>query len=175
MTLAMDNWDFPIIVTTNVQLFESMFSSKCSDCRKLHNIVNSVVILDEVQTLPIPFLNPIVNALKTYQSLFGISILFTTASQPILCGKHKSLANYTLDGIDFNEWDEIVPDSELLHDKLRRVELSFDECVSSYDEIAGRITKHKVVLCIVNSKKDAREIYNSEKMEFVKNAGKIII
>lgn len=160
MTLAMDNWDFPIIVTTNVQLFESMFSSKCSDCRKLHNIVNSVIILDEVQTLPIPFLNPIVNALKTYQSLFGISILFTTASQPILCGKHKSLANYTLDGIDFNEWDEIVPDSELLHDKLRRVELAFDEYVSSYDEIAERITKHKVVLCIVNSKKDAREIYN---------------
>lgn len=160
MILAMDNWDFPIIVTTNVQLFESMFSSKCSDCRKLHNIVNSVIILDEVQTLPIPFLNPIVNALKLYHSLFGISVLFTTASQPILCGEHKSLANNVLNGIDEKDWNEIVPESELLHDKLRRVELSFDDNGSSYDEIAARIAKHKVVLCIVNSKKDAREIYN---------------
>ena len=160
MILAMDNWDFPIIVTTNVQLFESMFSSKGSDCRKLHNIVNSVIILDEVQTLPIPFLNPIVKALKTYQSLFGISVLFTTASQPVLCGQHKSLANDVLDGIDDKDWHEIVPESELLHDKLRRVELSFDEEVSSYDKIAERIAKHKVVLCVVNSKKDAREIFN---------------
>lgn len=160
MTLAMDNWDFPIIVTTNVQLFESMFSSKGSDCRKLHNIVNSVIILDEVQTLPIPFLNPIINALKTYHSLFGISVLFTTASQPVLCGQHKSLANDVLNGIDDKDWHEIVPETELLHDKLRRVELSFDERISSYDEIAERIAKYKVVLCIVNSKKDAREIYN---------------
>lgn len=160
MTLAMDNWDFPIIVTTNVQLFESMFSSNGSDCRKLHNIVNSVIILDEVQTLPIPFLNPIINALKTYQALFGISVLFTTASQPILCGMHKSLANNILNGIDADYWNEIVPESEFLHDKLRRVELSFDNSISSYEEIAARITKHKVVLCIVNSKKDAREIYN---------------
>lgn len=160
MILAMDNWDFPIIVTTNVQLFESMFSSKGSDCRKLHNIVNSVIILDEVQTLPIPFLNPIVNALKTYRSLFGISVLFTTASQPVLCGQHKSLANDILNGINEKDWYEIVPESERLHDKLRRVELSFDDEVSSYDEIAERMAKHKVVLCIVNSKKDAREIYN---------------
>lgn len=160
VTLAMDNWDFPIIVTTNVQLFESMFSSKGSDCRKLHNIVNSVIVLDEVQTLPIPFLNPIINALKTYKSLFGISVLFTTASQPVLCGQHKSLANDVLNGIDENEWHEIVPETELLHDKLRRVELSFDDDVSSYDEIAERIAKHKVVLCVVNSKKDAREIFN---------------
>lgn len=160
MTLAMDNWDYPIIITTNVQLFESMFSSKGSDCRKLHNIVNSVIILDEVQTLPIPFLNPIISALKTYQSIFGISVLFTTASQPILIGKHKSLANSVLDGIDEKDWIEIVPESDLLHDKLRRVTFSFDECISSYDEIAERIIKHKVVLCIVNSKKDAREIYH---------------
>lgn len=160
MTLAMDNWDFPIIVTTNVQLFESMFSSKGSDCRKLHNIVNSVIVLDEVQTLPIPFLNPIVNALKAYKSLFGVSILFTTASQPVLCGQHKSLANDVLNGIDEKEWNEIVPETELLHAKLRRVELSFDKGISSYDEIAERIAKHKVVLCIVNSKKDAKEIFN---------------
>lgn len=82
--LATENWDYPIIVTTNVRLFESMHSNKPSACRKLHNIVNSVLILDEVQTLPTAFLKPIVDALKAYNSLFGVSVLFTTASQPVL-------------------------------------------------------------------------------------------
>lgn len=75
MKLATENWDYPIIVTTNVQLFESMFSNKPSVCRKLHNIVNSVVILDEVQTLPMDYLQPVVDSLKTYHKLFNVSFL----------------------------------------------------------------------------------------------------
>ncbi|MCF0182662.1 MAG: CRISPR-associated endonuclease Cas3'', partial [Muribaculaceae bacterium] len=87
--MASENWDAPIIVTTNVQLFESMYASRPGRCRKLHNVVNSVIILDEVQTLPGEHLQAIVDALKAYNELFGVSLLFTTASQPTLDGKRK--------------------------------------------------------------------------------------
>lgn len=156
--LATENWDYPIIVTTNVQLFESMFSNRPSDCRKLHNIANSVIILDEVQTLPTDFLQPIVDALKAYQTMFGISVLFTTASQPLLNGViegcNPKAAFHGIDSIT-----EIIPDQYALHDKLRRVELAIDETASTYDEIAERISGHDKVLCIVNTRNDAREIY----------------
>lgn len=157
--LATENWDYPIVVTTNVQLFESMFSNKPSDCRKLHNLVNSVIILDEVQTLPTEFLQPIVDALKAYQRMFGTSVLFTTASQPILSGIIEGCnPRATFPGID--NITEIMPQDFLLHDKLRRVSLEIDETGSSYDDIAKRVSQHERVLCIVNTRNDAREIYS---------------
>lgn len=158
MKLATENWDYPIIVTTNVQLFESMFSNKPSKCRKLHSIVNSVVILDEVQTLPLDYLQPIVDSLKTYGSLFNVSVLFTTASQPILSGfiegcnpraSFKGIENVT----------EIIPKEFNLHGRLRRVKLDIDNSGKSYDEVAAMLCRHKRVLCIVNTRKDARELY----------------
>ena len=156
--LATENWDYPIVVTTNVQLFESMFSNKPSDCRKLHNIVNSVIILDEVQTLPTDFLQPIVDALKSYQRMFGISVLFTTASQPVLSGLIEGCSpKAAFQGID--HITEIIPKEYALHDKLRRVCLEIDDTGSTYDEIAERLTRHNKVLCIVNTRNDAREIY----------------
>ena len=156
--LAAENWDYPIVVTTNVQLFESMFSHKPSDCRKLHNIVNSVIILDEVQTLPTEFLQPIVDALKSYQRMFGISVLFTTASQPVLSGLIEGCnPKAAFQGID--HITEIIPKEYVLHDKLRRVCLEIDDTGSTYDEIAERLSRHDRVLCIVNTRNDAREIY----------------
>ena len=156
--LATENWDYPIVVTTNVQLFESMFSNKPSDCRKLHNIANSVIILDEVQTLPTDFLQPIVDAFKSYQRMFGISVLFTTASQPVLSGLiegcHPKAAFQGIDHIT-----EIIPKEYALHDKLRRVCIEIDDTGSTYDEIAERLSRHDRVLCIVNTRNDAREIY----------------
>ena len=159
IALATENWDYPIIVTTNVRLFESMFSNKRSDCRKLHNIANSVIILDEVQALPIGFLQPIISTLKLYRQVFGVSVLFTTASQPILCGQHVSWGLSKLSGIDEKDWHEIIPAEEKLYDKLRRVEIHADKEISTYDEIANRMAKHNRVLCIVNSRKDAQEIF----------------
>ena len=156
--LATENWDYPIVVTTNVQLFESMFSNKPSDCRKLHNIANSVIILDEVQTLPTDFLQPIVDALKSYQRMFGISVLFTTASQPVLSGLIEGCnPKAAFQGID--NITEIIPKEYALHDKLRRVCLKIDNAGSSYDEIAERLSRHNKVLCIVNTRNDAREIF----------------
>lgn len=158
--LATENWDYPIIVTTNVQLFESMFSNRPSTCRKLHNIANSVLILDEVQTLPLEYLQPIVDSLKTFQRLFGTSVLFTTASQPALkgdiCLSDDSKKSF-FHGI--SDIKEIIPVTFKLHEKLHRVNLHFDEVVSTYDEIAERMIGYDRILCIVNTRKDAQEIY----------------
>ena len=158
MKLATENWDYPIIVTTNVQLFESMFSNKPSACRKLHNLCNSVLILDEVQTLPLEYLQPIVDGLKTFQRCFGTSVLFTTASLPALKGDCKGSGLAMLNGI--KEICEIIPASLCLHDKLRRTNLQFDDERSDYDAIAQRLSQHDRVLCIVNTRKDAQEIYS---------------
>lgn len=158
LKLATENWDYPIIVTTNVQLFESMFSNKPSVCRKLHNIVNSVIILDEVQTLPTDYLQPIVDSLKTYNKLFGVSVLFTTASQPVLSGKIEGCnPKASFAGID--EVTEIIPADFRLHDRLRRVRLEIDDEGRTYDEVAAMLCRHKRVLCIVNTRNDAKELY----------------
>ena len=165
--LATENWDYPIIVTTNVQLFESMFSNKPSSCRKLHNIVNSVIILDEVQTLPTDFLQPIVDALKSYQKMFGTSVLFTTASQPVLTGEiEASNPKENLKGIE--HITEIIPPELKLHEKLRRVKLEIDNTGKTYDEIAATLSEHKKVLCIVNTRKDAKELFDRLPNEGIK-------
>lgn len=159
LQLATENWDYPIIITTNVQLFESLFSNKRSDCRKLHNIANSVIILDEVQTLPLNFYKPIVNTLDTFQRIFGISVLLTTASQPILSGRIEGLDEHaSFDAL--TSVHEIIPAEAQLHDKLRRVKLEFTEGCKTYDEIAAELSKHQRVLCIVNTRKDAKELFD---------------
>lgn len=157
--LATENWDYPIVVTTNVQLFESMFSNRPSTCRKLHNIVKSVLILDEVQTLPLQFLRPIVDTFKTFNRLFGTSLLFTTASQPTLEGIIRG-TNPMTQFEALPKIHEIIPQSAALHKKLRRVELDIDNSPKSYDEVAAALTQHPRVLCIVNTRCDAREIFN---------------
>ena len=159
LQLATENWDYPIIVTTNVQFFESLFSNKRSGCRKLRNIIKSVVILDEVQTLPLGFYKPIVHSLDTLKRVFATSILFTTASQPILSGRiegtNPMVSFDALQGVY-----EIIPKEALLHEKLRRVNLTFLDDAKSYDEIAKELADHHQVLCIVNTRREAKEIFD---------------
>ena len=158
LQLATENWDYPIVVTTNVRFFESLFSNKPSQCRKLHNISKSVVILDEVQTLPLEFLQPIINSFKSFKKLFDTSFLFTTASQPILDGTIRGTSR-------LNQFEalqhihEIIPVDAQLHDKLRRVELDINNVPQTYDEVARQVAQHDRVLCIVNTRKDAKELF----------------
>lgn len=157
--LATENWDYPIVVTTNVQLFESMLSNKPSTCRKLHNICNSVLILDEVQMLPTEHLQPIVDSLSAYGRLFNTSVLFTTASQPVLSGNHQG-CNYTVNLKGLSSVKEIIPAEMCLHDKLHRVNLHFDNHPIGYDDLAEKLTQYDKVLCIVNTRHDAQEVYS---------------
>lgn len=158
--LACENWDAPIIVTTNVQLFESMFSNRRAACRKLHSIVNSVVILDEVQTLPLKFLQPIVDGMTTYAKLFGTSFLFCTASQPVLDGERMGGGEKPFKGIGRDKIRSIISDDMRLHDQLRRAKIEIDDAPYSYKSLAESLKKHKRVLCIVSSRKHALELYN---------------
>lgn len=158
--LACENWDAPIVVTTNVQLFESMFSNRPSSCRKLHSISNSVVILDEVQTLPLSFLQPIADAMSSYVKLFGTSFLFCTASQPVLDGERKGCGEHPFKGIERTMIRSVISEDMQLHDRLRRVRINIDDTHHSYESLAKRLRRYKRVLCIVSSRKHALEIYN---------------
>lgn len=160
LKLATENWDYPIIVTTNVQLFESMYSNHPSDCRKLHNICNSVLILDEAQTLPIEYLQPVVDALKAYQRLFKTSVLFTTASQPTLQGHHANPnnPNVKLDGIESVK--EIIPTDFKLYEDLQRVDIHMETGVTTPEDLAKKLASYDRMLCIVNTRKTAQEIFS---------------
>ena len=101
--LAMEDWAAPIVVTTTVQLFESLFSARPSRCRKLHNIAGSVLVLDEAQTLPRHLLIPILRAIEELATNYGCSVILCTATQPAL-GVREGFAGLPLDG------RELAPD-----------------------------------------------------------------
>lgn len=158
--LATENWDAPIIVTTNVQLFESLFSFKISTCRKLHNIVNSVIILDEAQLLPPEFLKPILSLLKGLVESFGVTIVLCTATQPVLTGRIGT-GQTLFEGLD--QTTEII-DSGLDDDSFRRVSFHFPKAKDpervEWIELATELAQIHQVLCIVNTRRDCRELHS---------------
>ncbi len=115
--LATENWDAPLIVTTNVQFFESLFAAKTSRCRKLHSIVNSVVVLDEAQLLPPEFLQPILDVMNLLVRHYGVTFVLSTATQPAL-GTLRTFQR-TLRGLD--NMHEIIADPDALYRDLERV------------------------------------------------------
>lgn len=160
--MAAENWDAPIIVTTNVQLFESLFSNRPGRCRKLHRIARSVIILDEAQMLPLDFMQPIVDVLKSLQRSFSVSVMLTTASQPAIAGVKShapSTPGAVLDGIGTVR--EVMPDPEGLSLSLRRAEIKMMDGLCSYNDIAEMMCKSDRALCIVNTRKSAKVTFEA--------------
>lgn len=159
-TLAAENWEAPLIVTTNVQLFESLFAARTSRCRKLHNIANSVVILDEAQLLPPGFLQPILDMLQLLVEHYGVTAVLCTATQPALGTQHGGHGRKLLKGLD--NATEIMDGTEQLYRDLERVTVhvpsNLDER-QSWDAIAERLQQHESVLAIVNTRADCRELH----------------
>jgi CRISPR-associated endonuclease/helicase Cas3 len=152
--LATENWDAPIVITTNVQFFESLFASRTSRCRKLHNIVNSVVVLDEAQLLPPEFLAPILHVMQDLAHGYKVCFVLSTATQPAFSPRPKFTG---LKGVR-----ELMDDPDLLYADLKRVvaELPTDfNAQRTWESIADELRQHESVLCIVNSRKDCRELH----------------
>lgn len=158
--LACENWDAPIIVTTNVQFFESLFASKTSRCRKLHNIVDSVVILDEAQLLPPEFLQPILDTLNLLARHYGVTVVLSTATQPALATRAYFDPRQNLRGLDHVR--EIVADPDALYRELKRVEVRLPQdwnTPTNWPELVARLVCHDTVLAIVNTRRHARELH----------------
>ncbi|MDH7514116.1 MAG: CRISPR-associated helicase Cas3' [Clostridiales bacterium] len=166
--LAAENWDAPLIVTSQVQLFESLFSNRTSACRKLHNIAGSVLILDEVQTLPHGMLAPLLDALQELVKNYHVTLLLMTATQPSL--HSRKLAGWKLfQGLDPKPKEIIPPDLESkLWEGLRRVNVmwpcKWDVPLSDDEEyfwqsLANIIIKYDQVLSIVHRKDDAQRLW----------------
>lgn len=158
--LACENWDAPIVVTTNVQFFESLFAARTSRCRKLHNLVDSVVILDEAQLLPPEFLQPILDVLNLLTRHYGVSVVLSTATQPALSTREYFDARQNLRGLD--NVREIIDDPDALYAALERVEVRLPadwHTPTDWPTLAAELAGHDSVLAIVNTRKDARALW----------------
>jgi len=156
--LACENWDAPIIVTTSVQFFESLFANRSSRCRKLHNIAKSVVVLDEVQLLPPEYLNPILHAIKELNQNYGVTFILSTATQPAFT-PHKSV-DYSFEGL--SDTIEIIENPVLLHQAFKRVKVyTPDDLMTpcTWADLASELSQHPSVLCVVNRRDDCRVLY----------------
>jgi CRISPR-associated endonuclease/helicase Cas3 len=158
--LAAENWDAPIIVTTNVQFFESLFAARASRCRKLHNIANSIVILDEAQLMPPEFLAPILKAMNLLAEHYGVTFVISTATQPALGTMKDNFGRELFKGLD--DVSEIISDPDDLYRQLERVQVKMPadfQSPRSWSELAEEIGGYKSVLAIVNTRNDARELF----------------
>ncbi|HDR15911.1 MAG TPA: CRISPR-associated helicase Cas3', partial [Desulfobacteraceae bacterium] len=147
--LASENWDAPIIITTNVQFFESLFGAKPRRTRKLHNIVNSVVILDEAQLLPPERLDPCVDVMNQLIRHYGVTMILATATQPVL----KNL----------DQPAEISSNPPSLYASLNRTRIEMPPDLSSpcsWVDLAEKLQQHDQALCVVNTRRDCHDLFN---------------
>ncbi len=165
--LLSENWDSPLIVTTSVQFFDSLFANRPRDCRKLHNIAHSVVFFDEVQTLPVGLLRPSLSALKSLTADFGCTCVLGTATQPAF----GHLSSHVEKG-----WNpvEIIGNPKKYASALKRVEYRFDgEMMNGIgaDRLAEKLLEGGSVLCVLNTKKGAEEIWRILRQKDISHPG----
>ena len=149
LKLASENWDIPIVVTTNVQFFESLFASQKSRCRKLHNLAKSVIIFDEAQMLPREYMKPCILAVQELVQNYGASAVFCTATQPLL----KQFMP------DMPEFIELAPDPQVLFDFYKRVHVKNTGKLPDV-ELLEQMNAHSQALCIVNTRKHAKGLFD---------------
>ena len=146
--LAAENWDAPLIVTTNVQFFESLYAAKPSRCRKLHNIVNSVVILDEAQLIPPELLDPCVQVINELTRNYGVTVVLSTATQPALPG--------------LDEPRSIIRNPHELYGELKRTKINVPADLrtpTNWSQLAEEMKTCRQALCIVNSRRDCYDLF----------------
>ncbi|MBM4259126.1 MAG: CRISPR-associated helicase Cas3' [Deltaproteobacteria bacterium] len=156
--LATENWDAPVIVTTNVQFLESLFAARTSSCRKLHNIVNSVVVLDEAQLLNAEFLQPILNTINLLAQHYGVTFVLATATQPAL--QSREGFGWVFNGL--NNVREIMGDPDALYRDLERVTVKMPEDFHArrrWEDLAAELKSYDSVLAVVNTRRDCRDLH----------------
>ena len=148
--LATENWDAPVVVTTSVQFFESLYASRGSKCRKLHNLADSVIVLDEAQLVPVRLLEPCIEALRLLVHGYGVTLVLATATQPSFPKLNAR---------------EIIPDPAALYSRLRRTRFVLPKHdrktieTTPWPELAAELRTHDSFLCVVNTRKDARDLW----------------
>ena len=160
--LLAENWDAPIIVTTNVQFFESLFSHKVSRSRKVHSIANSVVVFDEVQMFPTEFLHPMLRLLEDLRRIYGTQLLFCSATLPPFDKDHTSSFKKVNDFHQLSDAIQpIVPKDPELFKVFDRVIYHLEEKEYRMGELAQELSQLDSALCIVNSRRDASQLYQA--------------
>ena len=152
--VAVENWDAPIVVTSNVQLFESLLANRPSACRKLHRIAKSVIVMDEAQALPPGMLAPTLDVLGALVRDFGASVVISTATQPAF-GASPAFP----EGLESVR--EIVPSELRVFERLRRVRVRWpvvEQRPADFEALADEISREADVLAIVHRRDDARRL-----------------
>ena len=158
------NWDAPIIVSTAVQFFESLFAARTSKVRKLHNLAKSVIILDEAQSIPVALLRPCMAVIDELARNYGATVILCTATQPALRTQDDALprtAKGDIQALDIPDERELAPDPQGLYEKLRRVNVEWLCEPVTDEEIVGRCAVQPRMLCIVNSRAHARDLFEA--------------
>ena len=154
--LATENWDVPVVMTTAVQFFESLFASGTSRLRKIHNLAGSVVVLDEVQAIPLELLAPCMAAIDELARNYGCSVVLCTATQPAL-RRQDGFAS----GLDIPVEREIAPDPRRLYASLKRVAVEVMPGETPDAVVAERLASTDGMLCVVNTRAHARRLHGA--------------